>query len=466
MTQTLNGLRVERRLLADLTPAPWNPRRMDEQQAKALQRSLAEFGTVEPILVNDVTGHVVGGHQRLAALLANGETATDVLVGSWPEEREKALNIALNKIHGEWDEDKLGALLAELQGAEFDFGLTGFSGDELEELFSTGDEDEVRQLTPEQEEQLNAAWCNWAADALNYSQVMREDGIASPSMTRACARIYFLRSLFLGERYPRWCSHAFHPHQIEISGHVHSLLWALERAKTDPAMAARFRWAMKETPVFDTLLKQMAPIHSSRLAADFPADLARDLINEFCPAGGAVLDPCHGWGGRLVGFLLSHAVLYNGYDPAVRTNAGVKTIMEDYSPHTPGKESRLFCERFESAILRRNFYDFALTSPPYFNVEKYEGENSSHVKFPNFELWDNGFYRELIGKVHGALKPGSVFALQVGNQSFPLEARAKIHAAEFGFEYMATRATSMRNTIQETAEEDGEVIVLFKKRHA
>ncbi len=132
----MNGLKVEHRKLAELTPAPWNPRRISDHDVAALKRSLSEFGTVEPILVNEVTGHVVGGHQRLVALLANGETETDVLVGSWPEDREKALNIALNKISGEFDTAALSDLLTELQSADFDIELTGFGQTEIDNILS------------------------------------------------------------------------------------------------------------------------------------------------------------------------------------------------------------------------------------------------------------------------------------------------------------------------------------------
>ena len=130
----VNGLAIERRKLSELVKAEWNPRKITTEQQAALQRSLAEFGTVEPIIINRATGNVVGGHQRLDALLALGETETDVLVGDWSAEKEKALNVALNKIHGDWDEVKLADVLTELQSAELEIALTGFSEEEIERL--------------------------------------------------------------------------------------------------------------------------------------------------------------------------------------------------------------------------------------------------------------------------------------------------------------------------------------------
>lgn len=460
---TINGLQVERRQLAELVRAPWNPRKIGDDQARALQRSLAEFGTVEPIIINSVTGNVVGGHQRLDALLANGGTETDVLVGKWSPEQEKALNIALNKIHGEWDEDKLSALLTELQDADFDVGLTGFNDAEIDDLFSVGGEAQGRTLDPEQEQHLNAAWQSWARESLKFLEVLQPMGIVTPTATPVIATIYFLRALYLGERYPRWCSHAFHPHQVHVAGQEYSMIWALEKAVDDPAMAARLRWALKETPNFDIVLKQSPPVHSARLAPDFPAKLARDYINEFCPVGGAVLDPCHGWGGRLVGFLLSHADRYAGFDPCEETATGVRAVFSTFSPFVPTKRTMLVRDCFEDVELSHNFYDFAITSPPYYDVEKYTGDQSSHVRYGSLEEWDEKFFAVLINKVSRALKAGSHFCLQIGNQTYPLERMAKEHATQSGFEFVETRPTGMRNTLQETAEADGEVMVIFRK---
>lgn len=128
----LNGFPIQRKKLTELTKAPYNPRKITPEQAKALQRSLTEFGTVEPIIWNKQTGHIVGGHQRLDALQSLGETETDVLIVDMPEEREQALNIALNKISGDWDNGMLSDVLLSLHEELRE--LTGFSEDEIAAL--------------------------------------------------------------------------------------------------------------------------------------------------------------------------------------------------------------------------------------------------------------------------------------------------------------------------------------------
>lgn len=130
----LNGFPIERKKLSELIKAPYNPRRISPEQAASLQRSLTEFGTVEPIILNKQTGHIVGGHQRLDALQSLGETETDVLIVDMSEEREQALNIALNKISGDWDNGMLSDVLLSMH--EELRGLTGFDDLEINQLLT------------------------------------------------------------------------------------------------------------------------------------------------------------------------------------------------------------------------------------------------------------------------------------------------------------------------------------------
>jgi DNA modification methylase len=102
-----------------------------------VRRSLDEFGCVEPLVWNRRTGNLVGGHQRLKVLLAQGQTEVEVSVVDLSPEKEKALNLALNKAEGRWDEAKLAALLDELvKFPDFDVALTGFDPPEVEELLA------------------------------------------------------------------------------------------------------------------------------------------------------------------------------------------------------------------------------------------------------------------------------------------------------------------------------------------
>jgi ParB-like chromosome segregation protein Spo0J len=82
--------------IANLKPDENNPRKISKSAMKALRSSIRRFGLVQPVIVNERTGRVVGGHQRLEALKAEGITDVDVVIGEWSEAEERALNVSLN----------------------------------------------------------------------------------------------------------------------------------------------------------------------------------------------------------------------------------------------------------------------------------------------------------------------------------------------------------------------------------
>ena len=138
---------IEKKNTADLLPADYNPRKdlkPGDAEYEKLKRSIEQFGYVEPVIWNKTTGRVVGGHQRLKVLMDMGMTEVDCVVVEMDEDKEKALNIALNKISGDWDKDKLALLIADLQGADFDVSLTGFEPAEIDDLFKDTLKDGVK----------------------------------------------------------------------------------------------------------------------------------------------------------------------------------------------------------------------------------------------------------------------------------------------------------------------------------
>jgi len=131
-------MNIEKKNVKDLLPADYNPRKdlkPGDAEYEKLKRSIEQFGYVEPVIWNQKTSRVVGGHQRLKVLIDMGILEVDVVVVDMDEDKEKALNIALNKISGEWDNEKLALVIADLQGTDFDVSLTGFDPEELEDLF-------------------------------------------------------------------------------------------------------------------------------------------------------------------------------------------------------------------------------------------------------------------------------------------------------------------------------------------
>lgn len=127
-------MQIERKRISDLNRATYNPR-IDlipgDPEYENLRRSINTYGMLIPVIWNKQTNNVVGGHQRLTVLENEGETEVDVSVVDLDPMQERQLNVALNKIEGGWDEEKLGALLAELGD---DATLTGFNQQEIDSL--------------------------------------------------------------------------------------------------------------------------------------------------------------------------------------------------------------------------------------------------------------------------------------------------------------------------------------------
>jgi DNA modification methylase len=124
--------------ISRINPASYNPRRdlqPGDPEYQKLLKSLDEFDCVEPLVWNRRTGNLVGGHQRFKILSARGDLEVLCSVVDLSPEKEKALNIALNKISGEWDDQRLAELLDELiKETDFDFEVTGFELPEATKL--------------------------------------------------------------------------------------------------------------------------------------------------------------------------------------------------------------------------------------------------------------------------------------------------------------------------------------------
>ena len=132
-------MQIEKVPVEKLQAAAYNPRKEllpGDAEYEKLKRSITEFGYVEPVIWNKRSGNVIGGHQRLTVMKNLGHTEVDCVIVDLDDMCEKALNLALNKIQGEWDKDKLTALLADFDGSEFDITMTGFDAAEVDELLN------------------------------------------------------------------------------------------------------------------------------------------------------------------------------------------------------------------------------------------------------------------------------------------------------------------------------------------
>ena len=131
-------MNIETRRLADLKPAAYNPRKKlvpGDPEYEKIARSIEEFGYCDPIIINK-DGTIIGGHQRTQVLLDMGAETADCVVVDLDLDKEKALNIALNKITGSWDEAKLAELIGNLTLDGYDLTKTGYSEPELKSILA------------------------------------------------------------------------------------------------------------------------------------------------------------------------------------------------------------------------------------------------------------------------------------------------------------------------------------------
>jgi len=129
-------MKIETIKIKDLKPAKYNPRKdlkPEDKEYQKIKKSILKFGYVETIIVNkDLT--VIGGHQRLKILEELGYEEIECNVVDLTKDEEKALNIALNNLSGDWDNQKLEDLITELKVKDFDLDVTGFDEEEIENM--------------------------------------------------------------------------------------------------------------------------------------------------------------------------------------------------------------------------------------------------------------------------------------------------------------------------------------------
>lgn len=154
---------------------------------------------------------------------------------------------------------------------------------------------------------------------------------------------------------------------------------------------------------------------------EFPPYIARDLYISF--TGKRILDPCAGWGGRMIG-AASVGSFYHGFEPATKTYNGLMELGNFLKSFKNGFDFKIENIPFEDAVLTDN-YDFALTSPPYYDTEIYSDEQTNSCnRYKTFEQWCDSFYLPMIEKT---IRHTKNFVLNVGNRVYDLKTILMAH---------------------------------------
>lgn len=154
---------------------------------------------------------------------------------------------------------------------------------------------------------------------------------------------------------------------------------------------------------------------------EFPPYTARDIYKRFVKEGDKVLNPCAGWGGRLIGFAscLFTDVEYTETDPATETYNGLVKIKDFLRLGDNVKQYNL---PFEDLPVEADYYDFVFTSPPYFDTERYSDEDTqSYVKFDSYDRWLQSFLQPMIDKILYCMKRGAKCLLNIGATRYSID---------------------------------------------
>lgn len=454
-----------------LKGVPKNPRFIRDEKFQDLKKSIQESpeflraNTLKVYQLRNGKYIVIGGNMRLRACreLLMKEVPCYVFPKSTTMKKLREYALKDNMAYGQIDWDDIANEWDAEELEEWSFDMPeGWENKELPEPLQNSDEekqaDEEEQKRPEVEELLNKATKGVAADLLRQFERLQGFSFITPHT----ALFDFIRFAYYGKEYPRYNSLAFHEKQFITVGDQYSTFEGLKRIAEGDANAERLRFVCADK--FKALISGSLAFSGAKMPLDFPADLARTLIDEFCNVGGRVLDPCAGWGGRLVGFLASQASEYNGTDASEYQIKGDNLIWSTFQGFTERvKKVTLNCSPFEKQPLQSEYFDFALTSPPYFDTEKYLGGEQSRETNASYESWRDNFYHVLIQKVFDALKHDAIFCLQIGSQRYPLLDDGKKIAEAIGFKVQEVRSADMRNNFNKTEEQNGEVIIILHK---
>lgn len=203
----------------------------------------------------------------------------------------------------------------------------------------------------------------------------------------------------------------------------------------------------------DTSINSIIP---SKLREVIKTDIRVQTVNNFRPVSAQVIydcfledfnsivyDPCHGFGGRMLGAIKAEKVSkYIGTDPATQANNCLKSVYRHIKDQNSllNTEIELFNQPAEEFQLKPNSIDLILTSPPYFNTEKYTTEKTqSYIKYNTKELWLNNFLKPMLNNCFNCLKPEGKLLLNIANvDSFKdLEMQSLNIALNIGFKLKA-----------------------------
>lgn len=430
-------MKIEKVKLSDLNSPSWNPRYITDEDFRKLKNSIETFGYVDPIIVNKYNMNIVGGNQRYQALKKLGYKEIDVVFIDEPNlDKEKALNISLNKISGDWDTEKLNTLLEEIKLSEVDVTLTGFDDTEIKEFddlmeFNDYDENSAEEINNEsnsfeknddifyfpKEEIMDDIVKYWKRyDNLDeFVENIIDVPSAKHQFNRLCQG-------YNKEGYN--ISLLFNPHRLLIpTWKEKGIFYGFQDDEKYKKQFARYLVNINnKVQPYCLYHRHMGLGHKGYMyVQEFPPYIARDIYKRYCSDGDKILNPCGGWGGRLIGLAscMWENIEYWETEPSTKTYNGLVKLKEFLNLNDNYKQ---FNVPFEKLKIPKEYFDFVFTSPPYFDTERYsEEETQSYVGKESYEEWRDDFLYVMLDKIVYGMKINSSCLLNIGKNRFPMD---------------------------------------------
>jgi len=283
-------------------------------------------------------------------------------------------------------------------------------------------------------------------------------------MTNEFNEIIQYSDLSEGENTCQKMSLLFNPHRLDtVAGTAKRSIF--QSLKQESFMSGLARALLFKKNKVNELLYQVLQlgINEVQYCCEFPPHLARNIYQKYgLDAKSKILDPCAGWGGRMIGAsVISN--YYECFEPCTKTFNGLTKLynfLKDLNDEFIAKINYL---PFEDSNLENDYFDFALTSPPYFDTEKYSDEITNSLnRYNSFQKWCDGFYLPLIQKTMDALKPDAVFLINIGSRKYPLN---EILMSNFGYKYKIKKDQNYLSGISGLGKEgEGEMFYEITKR--
>ena len=416
-----------------------NPRKITDEKLLELKEQIEQVG-FNTIIIVDNDNIVIGGNQRVRALkqIYKDEPEKEIEVRKptfqLTEHQRKQIIIQDNKHNGEFDFD---ILLKDFNDfdlkKELQIDLSNINTNNIDDDFATKniEEDNISEtkqlkkeydmLSEEQKKLLDKATLNAYKEFFDIVDILfKNTNYYSTDITKNRAELNFLTALFLNKSYNTYNSISFHP-EMNICKCLNKPTKMELYKQLSGVNGSIYKYCCLMcggSLNFSVFFKQQMPLCGIQCVSDFNPNTARDIYNKY-GNNGKILDMCAGWGGRMIGYLLSNCNEYVGYDTNPEAIKGNNEIYQRYNKYV-NKKVVLKNKRFQDNDEQDNYFDIAFTSPPYYDTEKYDGEQSSWREYKTYSDWLNGFYYVMIDNAIRCVKNGGYFILNIGNNKYDL----------------------------------------------